>query len=240
MSDDTYGSPAKLVERTATDAAFELVKSGRDVVFNGRRDAVWRARRDGVVEVARAQWGRVELYEVQYDGTARFVAASGRSASKVAANICAVGAGCSLLVGVLGAIFVSEAFAAFFALMFVLFPLAFVFRWTSDVRSWIQGRFGSDDDWADMPWQIEGTPTTGNQAVELTVLADGGGLRYRVLDDGTLEVVVYAAKQIDVRAIDRLGVATITETLPSKRFKLDSLRGADVTWHSVIPRDPSD
>lgn len=202
MSGAAYGPPAKVVERSATDAAFKLATSGRDLVFNGRRDAVWRARSDGVVEVARAEWGRVELYEVHDDGTSRLVAASSRSASKVAASICAYGAGGSLVVGVLGVMFVSEGFAALAALPLVLFPLTFVLRWRSNVRSWIRVRFGSDDDWADVPWRIEGTPTTGNQAVALAGL---GAVRYRVLDDGAVEVVVRGAKQVEVLAVDRFG-----------------------------------
>lgn len=237
MSGGAYGSPAKVVERTATDAAFKLATSGSDVVFNGRRDAVWRARSDGVVELARAEWGRVELYEVHDDGTSRLVAASSRSVSKVAATICAYGAGGSLVVGVLGAMFVSEGFVALAALPLVLSPLTFVLRWRSTVRSWIRVRFGSDDDWADVPWRIEGTPTTGNQAVALAAL---GAVRYRVLNDGAVEVVVRGARQVEVLAVDRFGAVTVSETLPSKRFELKRLRGADVTWHAVIRTDPSE
>jgi hypothetical protein len=240
ISGGVYGSAAKVVERTATDAAFKLATSGRDLVFNGRRDAVWRARSDGVVEVARAEWGRVELYEVHDDGTSRLVAASSRSASKVAASICAYGAGGFLVVGVLGAMVVSEGFAALTALTFVLFPLTFVLRGRSNVRPWIRVRFGSDDDWANLPWEIEGTTTTGNQAVALAALANRGTVRYRVLDDGALEVVVRGAKQVEVLTVDCFGAVTVGEALPSKRFELNRLRGADVTWHAVIRTDPTD
>ena len=231
---------ATVAEPTATGAAFELAKSGSDLVYNGKRDAVWRVRGDGVIEVARGEWGRVELYEVHADDIPLLVATSGRSARKVAASICAFGAGGSLVVGVPAAMFVNEGFAALAALSFVLMPLSFVLRWTSQVRPWIRARFGTDDGWANVPWRIEGTPTTGNQAVALTTLADGGVLHYRALDDGALEVVVYGSKEVEVIAIDRVGVATVSETLPSKRFKLDRLRGADVTWHKVISVDPDD
>lgn len=240
--DDIYASAGKVVvvERAATDAAFKLVKSGRDA-YHGRRDAVWRARRDGVVEVARGERGRVELYEVYNDGIAHLVAQSRRSVTKVAANLCGFAAVASVFVGVLGAIFVSEGFIALaVALMMVLSLLTLVLRWTSDVRPWLRAQFGSDGDWSQVPWKIEGTPTTGNQTLALTAIADDREVRYRVVADGTLEAVIRVGKQVEVLAIDRYGVATVTETLPSKRFNLYRLRGADTNWHRVITLDPTD
>ena len=52
-----------------------------------------------------------------------------------------------------------------------------------------------------MPDRIEGKPTTGNQAVALAALVGSHDVRYRVADDGTLEVVKHG-KDVEVLSID--------------------------------------
>jgi hypothetical protein len=240
-SASVHGSATKVVERAASDAAFQIVKAGRDVVSNGRRDAVWRARPDGVVEVARGEWGRVELYEVHDDAIARLIATSPRSIAKVLSTLCAYASAIGLVVGVVGAMILGGGpVLAVAALPFILLPLSFLLRWKSNVRPWIRQRFGADDDWADVPWELEGDPPTGSQAIALTLLARTSTVRYRVLEDSNLEVVVRAGKEMNVLSLDRAGDSTITESLPAKRFKLEELRGEKVTWHKVVETDPTD
>lgn len=234
MIEDAY--IAKVAERAATDGAFKLATAGP--MYNGRREAVWRARSDGVVELVRPRWGRVELLEVLGDGTSLLVATSPRSIRQIAATVCAYAAGVSFVGGGLGSMFVGGGvFDVLVALAFLFFPLHFLLRWTSRVRPWVRLRFGSDAGWVTVPWKIQGRPTTGNQAIALSALAGRGSLRYRLEHDGTLEVV-NRGKQVEVLAVDRLGVATATETLPSKRFKLGDLREQNVTWHTVYSSDP--
>ena len=237
MIEDAY--IARVAERAATDAAFKLATKGPEMVVNGRREEVWRARPDGVVELVRAHCGRVELLEVLGDGTSLLVATSPRSIRKIAMTICEYAAFVSFVVGCLGSIFApGGGFTVLLALALLLFPLSFLLGWKSRVRPWVRSRFGSDAGWANVPWKIHGGPTTGNQAIALSALAGGSTLRYRVRDDGTLEVVS-RGKQVEVLAVDRLGVATVTEILPSKRFKLDDLREHNVTWYTVFGSDPS-
>ena len=187
----------------------------------------------------RESLGRVELFEVLGDGTSTLVASSPRSTRALAATACGYACGVFLIVGVPGAMFVSDAFFVLVALTFLAGPLAFLLRWRSRVRPWVRDRFGSDGDWVGVPWRIEGAVTTGSQAIALSALAERSSVSYRVVDDGALEVVV-RRKEVEVHSIDRLGAATLIETRPNRRFELAELRGPEVTWHEVLMTDPSD
>ena len=236
-TEDAFG--ARWAETAATEAAFELATGRHDLVYNGRRDAAWRARGDGVVELVRESLGRIELFEVFGDGTSRVIASSRRSLRVVAATACSYACFVSLFVGVPGAMFVSDAFFVLVGLTFLLGPLSFLLRLGSRLRPWVRARFGTDRDWADVPYRIEGAATTGSQTIALSALAQRSSLHYRVVDDGRLEVVK-RGKEVEVLSMDHHGATSVVETRPNRRFDLAELRGPDVAWHEVLMRDPSD
>lgn len=218
----------------ATDAALKVATGGHEVVFNGKLGATWRVRPDAVVEVARGNWGRVELFEVYGDGTSQLVATSGRSLSKVAAYVCFIVSCTSFAASIVGGMAGVDAAVVLFGIAVLSFPLVLLLTGRSGVRPWLSARFGSDADWVDVPGQMEGAPTTANQAVALAAAARSGHLRYRVADDGVLEVV-RLGKDVEVLSIDKHGATTTTERLPLRGFRFAEFRG-DVTWHQVGAR----
>jgi hypothetical protein len=234
------GYAARWADRAATDAALELATAPHELVYNGRIDAIWRVRPDAVVELARPNHGRVELLEVYGDGTSAVVAASSRSLRRTAASACAYATGASLVVGVPAAMLTgSAAFSALAALSFLLFPLTFLLRGRSPVRPWVRARFGTDDDWADVPTGIHGEPETGSQVIALCTAAHRSTLHYQVVEGGSLEAVK-RGKQVEVLRIDRSGETHVVETRPRRGFDLEKLRGTDVTWHEVVWVEPGD
>ena len=226
----------RYAETAATETALALAR-GRFVTRDGRRDAVWRARDDGIVELVRGYANRVQLLEVSGDGTSRVVASSPRSMRKTIASVLEVAWLGAFVIG--GALFlVSTSFAPLLALTFVLAPLALLVRWRSDVRPWVRDHFGTDDDWAPVPWKLQGRPTTGNQVVALSrLVADRNDARYRVLDGGDVELATRGRHGQLIR-VDRAG--SVTAASDSKHKGRFDLPEEGVVWHRIYARDPDE
>ncbi len=231
VSEDVYGKRVVEVEVKTADAARKL----RD----GNFESVWRALPDGSVQVARPRWGRVELFTVFPWRAPQLTEWSSRSTRKVLAEVCLIGSGVSIPVGVIGSIFVSESFGLLFLVTFIGFPLGLLLRWRSNVRPWLRERFGGDDDWAKMPWRIDVEPATGNQAISMSgLVADGGACgRYRIATDGWLELLTNGGKRS--YRIDRLGNATEV-LLPDARWLTDLELNPQNEWHEILTYDPTD
>lgn len=228
MSEDAYGRRVVAVE--TANAARRL----RD----GNLESVWRALPDGSVQVARPRWGRVELYTVSPGAPPELTESSARSKRKTVAEVLFVGSAAALVVGVVGAMFVSTGFLMLAGLTFVTFPLALLLRWRSHVRPWVRAHFGADDDWAIVPWRINGEPATGNQAIAMSALvsANGNRGRYRNAADGAVELLTRRGTAF---RIDRLG--NVSEAAGADwPWLSDRELEAQDEWHEILTYDPTD
>jgi hypothetical protein len=235
--DDVRTVNTRYAERAATDAALGLARL-RFGVTGGRREAVWRARSDGIVELVRAYDAGVELFEVFGDGTVQRVASSSRSVRKRIAGVMAgAGLACFFIAFPLSFL-VSTSFMGLVMVWPALALAAALVSGRSHVRPWVESRFGSDADWHNVPWRIEGNPTTGSQVIALSAeMGDRNDTRYRILPSGRLEVAARGNKG-ELLEIDLHGV--VTARAPRRGMKLKDIRGPDATWHRVYRSDPDE